>query len=153
MKKAIAAEAKANLRSRANTKDMNQYYPRGSRSANSTAAKNQGQSIKDPREKEPKVRAPESTTSRSSNPEFSAKAWKEKKDRCRQEQQDRRGQEGSIPANGVNAAKPGKASKKKNDDPNQNRLGGAARDLSQVKCYNCNKRGHYANNCTEPPKN
>ena len=81
VKKAVVAEAKANLRSRATTKDMDQHCPRGSRSANSTAAKNQGQSIKDPREEEPKVRAPESSTPRSSNPESSAKARKENKDR------------------------------------------------------------------------
>ena len=153
VKKAVAAKAKANLRLRATTKDMDQHCPRGSRSANSTAAKNQSQSIKDPQEEEPKIRAPESTTPRSSNPESSAKARREKKDRRRREQRDRRGQEGSTPATGVNAAEPGEANKKKNDDRNRNRSGGAARDLSQVKCYNCNKRGHYANNCTKPPKN
>ena len=74
VKKAVVAETKANLRPRATTKDMDQHYPWGSRSANSTRAKNQGQSIKDPQEEEPKVRAPESSTSRFSNPESSAKA-------------------------------------------------------------------------------
>ena len=44
VKKAVAAEAKANLRSRATTKDMDQYCPQGSRSANSTAAKASAQS-------------------------------------------------------------------------------------------------------------
>ena len=50
MKKAVAAKAKANLRSRATTKDMEKYCSQGSRSANFTAAKAsaQGQSIKDP---------------------------------------------------------------------------------------------------------
>ena len=117
VKKAVAAEAKANLWSRATTKDMDQHCPQGSRSANSTAAKAsaQGQSTKDLREEEPKAQVPE-TTSRSSNPESSAKARREKKDRCRREQQDRRGQEGSTPASGVNAAKPSKANKKKNDN-------------------------------------
>ena len=85
VKKAVAAKAKANLRSRATTKDIDQHCPWGSRSANFTAAKNQGQLIKDPWEEEFKVRALESTTPRSSNPESSAKAQKEKKDRCRQE--------------------------------------------------------------------
>ena len=96
VKKAVVAEAKANLRSRATTRDMDQHCSRGSRSAHFTAAKNQGQSIKDPREEEPKVRAPESTTPRSSNSiEPSAKARREKKkDRRRREQQDRQGQEG-----------------------------------------------------------
>ena len=83
VKKAVVAEAKANLRSRATTKNMDQHCPRGSRSAHSTAAKasTQGQLIKDPREEKPKVRAPESSTPRSSNPESSAKARKENKDR------------------------------------------------------------------------
>ena len=151
VKKAVAAEAKANLRSQATTKDMDQHCPWGSRSANSTAAKNQGQSIKDPREEEPKVRAPESSTPRSSNPESSAKARREKKDRRRREQRGRRGQGSSTPATGVNAAEPVEA--KKNDDRNRNHSGGATRDLNQVRCYNCNKKGHYASNCTEPPKN
>ena len=150
VKKAVAAEAKANLWSQATTKDMDQHCPRGSRSANSTAAKNQGQSIKDPREEEPKVRAPELSTPRSSNPEPSAKARREKKDRRRREQH-RRVEESSTPATGVNAAEPVEA--KKNDDRNRNRSGGATRDLNQVRCYNCNKKGHYASNCTEPPKN
>ena len=85
MKKTVAAEAKANLRLQATTKDIDQYCPWGSRSANSTAAKNQSQSIKDPQKEEPKVRALESTTPRSSNPESSAKAWRKKKDHRRQE--------------------------------------------------------------------
>ena len=152
MKKTVAAKAKANLRSRATTKNIDQHCSWGSRSANSIAAKNQGQSIKDPWEKEFKARALKST-SRSSNPESFAKAWWEKKDRRRREQRDRRGQKGSIPASGVNVAKPSKANKKKNNDQNRNCLGGAARDLSQIKCYNCNKKGYYANNCIKPLKN
>ena len=155
VKKAGVAEAKANLRSRATTRDMDQHCPRGSRSATAAKASTQGQSIKDPREEEPKVRAPESTP-RSNNPEPSAKTRRDKKDRRRRDQRGRRGQEGSTPATKVNAAEPGEANKKKNDDRNRNRSGGAtrdSRDLSQVRCYNCNKKGHYSNNCTELPKN
>ena len=81
--KAVAAKAKANIRSRAITKDIDQHCLWGSQSANSTAAKNQGQSIKDPQEEKPKVRAPESTTPCFSNSESSAKAWREKKNCCR----------------------------------------------------------------------
>ncbi|MCJ1343753.1 hypothetical protein MMC31_001950 [Peltigera leucophlebia] len=30
------------------------------------------------------------------------------------------------------------------------RNGGASKDLSQVTCYNCRKKGHYAKDCPEP---
>ena len=115
MKKTIAAKAKVNLWSRAITNDIDQYCPWSSRSANFIAAKNQGQSIKNPREEKPKTRAPEST-SRSSNPESFVKAQQEKKNRRKREQRDRRGQKGSTPASGINTAEPGKANKKKNDN-------------------------------------
>ena len=98
------------------------------------------------------TRAPEST-SRSSNLGSSAKILQKKKNRGKKAQQDWRGQEGSTPATKVNAAKPNKANKKKNNDWNRNCLGGAARNLSQVKCYNCNKKSHYAKNCNELLKN
>ena len=55
MKKTVVAEVKANLRSQATTKDMDQHYSQGFQSANSIAAKNKGQSIKDPQEEEPKA--------------------------------------------------------------------------------------------------
>ena len=76
LNKAVVAEAKTNLRSRATTKDMDQHCPWGFRSAHITAAKasTQGKSIKDLREEKPKFRAPELSTLRSSNPESSAKA-------------------------------------------------------------------------------
>ena len=74
VKKAVSIKAKANLQSRATIKNMDQHCPWGSRSANSTIAKNQGQSIKDPWKEELKVRALESTIPCSTNPEFSAKA-------------------------------------------------------------------------------
>ena len=54
VKKAVVAKAKANLRSRTITRNMDQHCPRGSRSANTTTTKassqgnSQGQSIKDP---------------------------------------------------------------------------------------------------------
>ena len=150
MKKAVVAKAKANLRSRAITKDMDQYCFQGSRSANSTTAKNRGQSIKNSWKEKPKVRAPELSTPRSSNPEPFAKAWREKKDRRRREQH-WQVEENSIPNTKVNVAEPVEA--KKNDDQNQNCLGGATREINQVWYYNCNKKGYYASNCTKPPKN
>ena len=169
VKKAVVAEAKANLRPRATTRDMDQHCPRGSRSANTTAAKassqdnSQGQSIKDPRVEESKARSPKSSTTsqRSNHSESSARARRDKKKDRRRNNQRQRQQEGSTPATGVNTAESGEANKKKNDDrnrdknrnQNQNRSDRTARDVSKAGCWNCDKKGHYLNDCPEPPKN
>lgn len=122
-----------------------------------TAAKAnlQSQITKDPRPEESKVRGPESTVStappRSNNSESSAKARRDKKKDRRRYDQRQRQPEGSTTATGVNAAEPGEANKKKNNDRSQNCS--TTRDLSRVKCYHCQKLGHYASNCSEPPKN
>ena len=86
---------------------MDQQCPQGSRSANSTVAKasTQGQSIKEPWEEESKVWALELSTSHSSNPESSAKARREKKDRCRQEKRDRQDRQGQKGPTNVRAQK------------------------------------------------
>lgn len=88
-----------------------------------TKANIQGLAIKNPRVEEPKARAPESLAlPRSNNLESSAKSqWENKKNRRRQKQQDRRDQEGSTLAIVVNASKPGRANKKKNNDKNHDR--------------------------------
>ena len=152
IKKAIRAKAKAKIQASA-SRDLDQPCHRGNRPVHTSAAKAQAQSVKDSRVEEPKVRAPESSTPRSSNSEPSAKARREKKKERRRYDQRQRQQEGSTPATGVNAAKLGEANKKKNNDQNRNCSGGATRDLSQVKCYNCQKLGHFANKCPEPSKN
>ena len=65
MKKAVIVKSKANLRLQVTTKDIDQQCPYSFRSANYTIAKNQGQLIKDPQKKEPKVWAPKLTIPRS----------------------------------------------------------------------------------------
>ena len=76
VKKAVNAETKSALRSRSSTKEMDQYCPRGNRLANST--KSQGNTIKDPRSEEPKVRDTEAPSGPQCS-ESSEKAQKEKK--------------------------------------------------------------------------
>ena len=129
VKKAVVAEAKANLQPRSTTCNMDQHCLQGSRSANTTAAKasnqgnSQGQLIKDPRVEEAQARSPESLTAshRSNNSESSARARRDKKKDRRRYNQRQRQQKGSTPATGVNTAEPGKANKKKNNDRNRDR--------------------------------
>ena len=116
-------------------------------------AKAQAQLIKDFQMEKLKARAPKSTP-RFSNPEPSTKARREKKkDRRWRDQQDWQGQKSFTPATGVNAAEPGEANKKKNDDRNRNCLSKAAYDLNQIKCYNYQKIGYYTNKCPKLSKN
>lgn len=70
--------------------------------------------------------------------EASEKARKEKKKKANRERRGRGRREGSTPATGSNT---------------ENTAGKKNRDLSQVTCYACNKKGHYAKDCTKPPKN
>ena len=150
VKKAIDTEAKSALRSRSSTKEMDQNCPQGNKPANSTVAKSEDSAMKDPRMKEPKRRGPESlsgaqrsTSGPQRSNESSEKARKEKKKE--QRRRDRERQEGSTLATGVNAAQTGEPSQKKKKLRKR-----PDRDLSMVTCFNCDKKGHYANTCPEP---
>ena len=142
VKKAVDAEAKSALRPRSSTKEMDQHCPRGNRPANST--KSQGSTMKDPRSEEPKVQGTEAPSGPQRS-ESSEKARKEKKKEQRRRDRERR--EGSTPATGVNTAQTGEPHQKKKK---KHRSDKAPRDTSQVKCYNCQKMGHYATTCPEP---
>ena len=142
IKKAVDVEAKSALRARSSTKEMDQNCLWGSRPANSTVAKGQGNAIKDSRLEEPKVRDTEAPSGPQRS-ESSKKARKEKKKE--QQQRDREHREGSIPATRINTAQTGEPHQKKKK--NQGRLDRVSRDTSQIKCYNCQKIGHYANRC------
>ena len=69
--------------------------------------------------------------------ESSEKAWKKKKN-SRQNQ--KKNQEDSIPAFGVNTT----------DILKRNRNRPKKSDLANVTCYCCNKKGHNANKCIKP---
>ncbi len=73
------------------------------------------------------------------------KAGKEKIRRGRPRKQDRReGQDGSSAITGTNATQAIKGQKKKRHDGQ-----GPKMDISEITCYNCNKKGHYSRDCTE----
>ena len=144
VKKAVNAEAKSALRLRSSIKKIDQHCSQGNQPANSSVAKSQGSAMKDPWTEEPKVQDIESLSGLKRS-EFSTKARKEKKKK--QQQKDRARWKGSILATGVNTAQtkePHQKKKKKHysDKP--------SRDTSQIKCYNCQKMGHYATTCPKP---
>ena len=138
VQKAVDAEAKAALRPRSAACETDQHCPRGTRPANSTAAKSPGSPMKDLRVEEPKARTQEATPPhRSESTESSEKARKEKKKKWLKERKEKKAKD-TTPASGSNATNAGGKKKK---------------DLSQITCYNCNKSGHYASSCPESSKN
>ncbi len=73
------------------------------------------------------------------------KARKEKKRRGHQEKRDRReGRDVSPAATGTNATQATEGQKKKRRNGQ-----GSKTDISEITCYNCNKKGHYSRECTE----
>ena len=145
VEKAVDAEAKAALRPRSYARETDQYCLRGSRPS-AAKASTQGQPMKDPRVEEPKKpkesKAPSPQRSDSTETSEQARKEKKKKDRryCGRKPQD------STPATGVNSTNTsgGHSSGSGRSQPQK--------DLSQINCYNCNKKGHYATKYPEPPK-
>ena len=135
--KAVRAEAKAGLRPSSYVRETDQQVPRGNRPAHTTAHKVQTQgAMKDHRGDESKAKASVPTSTQNSEPSDKARKDKKKK-------QHKAKREGSTPATGVNAAQTGEPRQKKKK----------LRDLSMVTCFNCDKKGHYANTCPDQPKN
>ena len=99
--------------------------------------------MKDPKVEKPKSRPQESkalASQRSDSFETSKQAWKEKKKKDKRHR-GQKPQEGSTLATKVNNTSAGGSQSQKN--------------VSQVICFNCNKKKHYSNKCPEPlkPKN
>ena len=96
--------------------------------------------MKDPRAKKLKSGPQESKASaleRSDSSETSKQAQKEKKKKDKQHR-GQKPQEGSILATSVNNTSAGGSQSQKN--------------VSQVTCFNCNKKEHYSNKCPKPSK-
>ena len=144
VQRAVNAEAKAGLRSSAMVRDSDIRCPRGYCPSNSTASKvyTQGLSVKEPRPKESRskeakqVEGKAPAPSRTSAVESSEQGKKDRNDK-KQRFRERREQSEETPATGVNT----KTQKKK----------------LKTRCFNCNKKDHYANECTKShnklPKN
>ena len=145
IKKAVDAEAKAALRPRFYARKTDQHCLSDSQTS-AAKASTQGQPMKDPRVKEPmkpkesKVPAPQ----RSDSIKTSEQAWKEKKKKD-SKYYGRKPQDSTL-ATGVNSTNTsgGYSSDSGRFQPQK--------DFSQITCYNCNKKGHYANKCPEPCK-
>ena len=148
VQKAVNAEAKAGLRSSIMVRDLDIRCPRGHCPSNSTISKVQTQktSAKEPRPEEsrPKEAKPAEGKApvppRTNAAEPSEQEKKDKKDQRDKKRRfrERRERNDTLATcdNAIDASK----KKKKNRD----------RDTSRVTCYNCNKKSHFANTCTEP---
>ena len=123
------------LRSSTMVREADARCPRGYRSSHNTFSKvqTQGSSHKNSScSKKPKPKDPKPAPSRdNAAKQAKNKDRKEKKKKLWNQKREHTGEQ--TPATGVNT----KAPKKK----------------IKAKCFNCNKKGHYANECTKPPKN
>lgn len=135
VEQAIDAEAKASL----HLQEIDDPCPRGNRPVHTTVAKTKASLIRDPREEPSKKVQDKPTHSlRSEEAEtLDKKSW-EKKEQYSQEQE--RDQNPGISATRVHTTRTSVA----------RTSGKVPKDLSQLSCYNCCKKGHYARNCPEP---
>ena len=145
VKKAVNAEAKAALQLRSYTRKTDQHCLQGSRPS-AAKASTQSQPMKDPRVEKPKKpqESKASALQRSDSAKTSEQARKKKKKKDKQHWGQK--PQNSAPATRVNSTTTsvGHLSASGRSQPQK--------DLSQIICYNCNKKGHYATKCLEPPK-
>ena len=131
----INAEAKAGLKSTTMVRKLDANCPKGYRLSYNTSSKVQTQSFshKDsPRFEEPKPKDPKPAPSYDNAAEPAKKEdKKEKKKRLRNQRQEHTSEQ--TLATKVNTEAPKKKLK--------------------ARCFNCNKKGHYVNECTKSPKN
>ena len=131
--KAIRAEAKAGLRPSSYVRETDQQVFRGSRPAHTTAHKVQIQkAMKDHCGDESRDKAPVSTSVQ----DFPSDKDNSRKDKKKKQHKDK--WDSTNPATGVNTAEVSGRRRKQR------------KDISEITCYNCNKKGHYSDKCPEP---
>ena len=135
MQKAVNAEAKVGLRSSTMVQDSDAHCPKGYRPSHNTSSKvqTQGSNHKDSsrsEEPKPKDSKPAPLHDNAAKP---AKKDDRKDKKKRLQNQRREHTSEQTLATGVNT----KAPKKK----------------FKARCFNCNKKSHYANECTKSPEN
>ena len=141
VQKTVNVEAKVSLRSSTMVRDSDINYPRNHCPSNNTALKVQteGTITKDSHQREPKIKEVIYTSFRAvAASEFLKQARKEKKLKKYPERRDKKKQTSASTTNTIEIQQQKK--KKKNQDC----------DMSEITCYNCNRKGHYANICIEP---
>lgn len=147
--KTINIEGKTNLLSLSMVQEIYQWVSHGKRLYKGTKLSHWGISIKDAIIKESKTRSQPSTPQQFE--EVFDKAWKKKKKEHRNHNQDyaqdQRFQKNFIPATRVNMLELGEPRKKKK---NRKYLD---QDMSIIKYYIYNKKGHYLSLCPKLSKN
>ena len=139
VQRAVNAKAKAGLRSSTMVWDLDACCPKGHRPSHNTSLKvqSQGSNNKDSsrsQEPKPKDLKPALPCDNSAAEPAKKKDRKNKKKKFREQRREYTEEwKEQTPATGVNKVAPKKKLK--------------------VRYFNCDKKGHYANNCTEPSKN
>ena len=140
VQRAVNAEAKAGLKSSTMIRKSDARCPRGYRLSHNTSSKVQTQetTAKDPHTKESRLKEGKSTNGKAPAPPRSNEPAKLNREKKKQKWLKKK--KDSIPATGNNAIK---AQKKNRTTSN----------ISLLTCYNCQRKGHFANKCPKSPKN
>ena len=140
MQRAVNAEAKAGLRSSIMVRDVDSRCPRGHRPSQNTSTKvqTQGSTVKESKPEESISKELKPADGKTPAPPRTDESEKtSRQDKKKEYFKKKRNRKNSNPATADNAIE---GEKKRND-------------RGDGKCYNCQKKGHFARNCPEPPKN
>ena len=140
LQRVVNAEAKAGLRSSIIVRNADSRCPRGHRPSQNTSTKVQTQDStakeSKPEESRPKKSKPADGKT-PAPPRTDEPGKTSRQDKKKEYLKKKRDRKNSIPATEDNAIE---GEKKRNDRGDE-------------KCYNCQKKGYFARNCPEPPKN